>query len=63
VHDFPERAKRDVEIRDRMEDEGWLVVRFHHAGEWLEVTRLYPSVFGNQSSTNSPISAGDHHKL
>jgi very-short-patch-repair endonuclease len=49
VHDFPERAARDVVIRDRMEDEGWLVVRFHHAEEWLQVAQSYPSVFGSPS--------------
>ena len=46
VHDFPERAARDAEIRERMEDNGWLVIRFHHAEEWQEVAQRYPSVFG-----------------
>jgi len=52
VHDFPERAARDVQIRERMEDEGWLVVRFHHAEEWLAVAQKYPSVFGCPTGSN-----------
>jgi very-short-patch-repair endonuclease len=52
-HDFPERAARDKELRERMEDRGWLVIRFHHAEEWLAVAAKYPSVFGKPSSASS----------
>ena len=58
VHDFPERAERDVAIRERMEDNGWLVIRFHHAEEWLAVAQKYPSVFGGSSGTNGQSGAG-----
>jgi very-short-patch-repair endonuclease len=49
-HDFPERAVRDKHLTERMEDIGWLVVRFHHAEEWLAVIERYPSIFGKPSS-------------
>ena len=52
VHDFPERAARDVAIRERMEDNGWLVIRFHHAEAWLTIAQNYPSVFGQPSGAN-----------
>lgn len=45
-HDFPDRDARDKQLRERMEDIGWLVIRFHHAEEWLAVVERYPSVFG-----------------
>ena len=60
VHDFPERAARDVEIRERMEDNGWLVIRFHHAEEWLTITQSYPSVFGAHSGSDRPSGTGGH---
>jgi hypothetical protein len=60
VHDFPERAARDVGIRERMEDNGWLVVRFHHAEEWLTIAQSYPSVFGRPSGPNGPSGTGGH---
>ncbi|MGA2662429.1 MAG: helicase-related protein, partial [Verrucomicrobiota bacterium] len=56
VHDFPERAARDAQIRDRMEDAGWLVIRFHHTGEWLAVAQRYPSVFGPPSGSQASAS-------
>jgi ATP-dependent helicase YprA (DUF1998 family)/very-short-patch-repair endonuclease len=52
-HDFPERAARDKNLTERMEDIGWLVIRFHHAEEWLAVIERYPSVFGKPSVSSS----------
>jgi ATP-dependent helicase YprA (DUF1998 family) len=52
-HDFPERDARDKQLRERMEDLGWLVIRFHHAEEWLAVAAKYPSVFGKPSVPSS----------
>jgi len=45
-HDFPDRQERDVTITDRMEDAGYLVIRFHHEADWEEVVRRFPSIFG-----------------
>ena len=56
VHDFPERAARDAQIRDRMEDAGWLVIRFHQAAEWLAIAQRYPSVFGPPSGSQASAS-------
>ncbi|MDR1280493.1 MAG: DEAD/DEAH box helicase [Opitutaceae bacterium] len=52
-HDFPDRAARDNALRERMEDLGWLVIRFHHAEEWLAVVARYPNVFGKPSVSTS----------
>jgi ATP-dependent helicase YprA (DUF1998 family)/very-short-patch-repair endonuclease len=45
-HDYPQRAKRDLEQTSAMEDSGWTVIRFHHADDWPAVVARYPHVFG-----------------
>jgi hypothetical protein len=39
-----------------MEDVGWLVIRFHHAEEWLAIVGRYPSVFGQPADLGSASS-------
>ena len=45
-HDFPDRQKRDEEITPRLEDNGYLVIRFRHDDEWSGIVAKYPSIFG-----------------
>ena len=47
-HQFPDRAARDREQETRLEELGYLVVRFQDESEqsWESIVRLYPSVFG-----------------
>ena len=45
-HEFPERQERDRVQADCMEDHGWTVIRFRSGGDWDEVIRRYPSLFG-----------------
>jgi very-short-patch-repair endonuclease len=46
-HDFPERQNRDKVQYACMEDAGYQVIRFHHAENWEEVVKRFPSVFGS----------------
>ena len=48
-HDFPERQTRDQAQNVCMEDAGFQVIRFHHADNWGDVVKSYPSVFGSLS--------------
>ena len=48
-HDFPERQTRDQAQNVCMEDAGFQVIRFHHADNWGDVVKNYPSVFGSIS--------------
>jgi ATP-dependent helicase YprA (DUF1998 family)/very-short-patch-repair endonuclease len=45
-HDMADIAMRDVQAEYRLEDLGWLVVRFRYDEAWDEVVRRYPNVFG-----------------
>ena len=58
-HQFAARAARDAEKQKRMEDLGYIVVRFRHddRGEWDKLIAEYPSVFGAPAAT--PIAAAD----
>jgi ATP-dependent helicase YprA (DUF1998 family)/very-short-patch-repair endonuclease len=45
-HDFPSRQARDIAQTECMEDLGYLVIRFHHTGDWEGILAKYPSLFG-----------------
>ncbi|MDE2125265.1 MAG: DEAD/DEAH box helicase [Armatimonadetes bacterium] len=45
-HDFPDRQARDEQQTVCMEDQGYIVVRFHHQANWDEIIAKYPSLFG-----------------
>ena len=36
-HDYPDRQARDRQQTTSMEDAGWTVIRFGHAGDWVEI--------------------------
>jgi very-short-patch-repair endonuclease len=62
-HDHDGQRKTDRAQQDALEDQGYSVVRFHHAADWLEVLRSFPSVFGQLPSmpppgTSAPPDAG-----
>lgn len=46
IHDYPERAKRDEEQRDCLEDLGYTVIPFGHQDNWSEIIARFPHVFG-----------------
>jgi very-short-patch-repair endonuclease len=45
-HDFPERAARDAQCVDALEDQGWTVLRFGHGDDWSRIVGQNPSLFG-----------------
>lgn len=46
-HDDPTQQARDRMQTDALLDAGFpMVVRFHHAADWRDVVKTYPSVFG-----------------
>jgi very-short-patch-repair endonuclease len=48
-HDFPDRARRDADRTEAMEDAGFTVIRFHHQDDWDRILARYPHVFGRPS--------------
>jgi len=44
-HDEPRQQAEDLRQQERLEDLR-MVIRFHHAADWLAIFRRYPSVFG-----------------
>lgn len=46
AHDFPDRARRDADQTEAMEDAGLTVLRFHHQDDWDRILGRYPHVFG-----------------
>ncbi len=44
-HKYPERAKRDAQQTDCLEDLGWTVIRIDN-DDWGSVVAQYPSIFG-----------------
>ena len=46
VHDFPDRAKRDAEVRGRLDRTGFCVVRAGADDSWPTVVADYAFVFG-----------------
>jgi len=48
-HDYPERAKRDLQQIECMEDAGWTVIRFTHRDDWDAILKQYRGIFGGCS--------------
>jgi len=45
-HDYPDRARRDEEQTNCMEDLGYTVLRFKLEEDWEEQIQKYPNIFG-----------------
>jgi len=43
---YPERAQRDAEYREDLEDNGYMVLRFGEPGEWARLFAQFPHIFG-----------------
>jgi len=43
---YPERAQRDREYREDLEDNGFMVLRFGEPGEWARLFAQFPHIFG-----------------
>ena len=46
VHEYPERAERDLQQTECLEDMGYTVIRFGHQDDWSEIVAQFPYVFG-----------------
>jgi very-short-patch-repair endonuclease len=46
VHDYPERQKRDIDLKNRLEDKGYLVLRFSIKDEWKKFLMQHQALFG-----------------
>jgi very-short-patch-repair endonuclease len=51
VHDRPDLIREDQEITDRLMDNGYIVIRFHHAADWNAIVAKHPDVFGEPHKT------------
>jgi len=47
IHDYPERAARDAQKRESLENFGYTVIAFRHQDDWRETIAHFPGVFGN----------------
>jgi ATP-dependent helicase YprA (DUF1998 family)/very-short-patch-repair endonuclease len=45
-HEYPQRQARDKEQMDKLEDEGYLVIRFGHQDNWMSIIQNHPYIFG-----------------
>jgi very-short-patch-repair endonuclease len=46
-HDTPDQIQKDDEITIRLQELGYVVIRFHHSrDDWNEVFRRHPDIFG-----------------
>ncbi|MFI5460552.1 MAG: DUF559 domain-containing protein [Isosphaerales bacterium] len=46
THDFPDRQQRDREVTTKMEDAGFIVIRFGHGADWDKILADHPNLFG-----------------
>ena len=53
VHDYPERAERDNNQTDCLEDLGYTVIRFGHQDDWDKIIAKFPHVFGAKRQSES----------
>lgn len=46
VHEYPERAERDAQQTDCLEDNGYTVIRFSNQDDWDRIIEKFPHIFG-----------------
>lgn len=45
-HDEPDQMRKDEEIMQRLMEMGYIVIRFHHLADWIEIINRHPDIFG-----------------
>jgi hypothetical protein len=45
-HDTPEQIRADEVITGKLQEIGYIVIRFHHRADWREIFLRHPDVFG-----------------
>ncbi len=48
-HYNEQQQQKDVEQQEKLEDQGYTVIRFHHTDDWEYILRQYPSLFGKMT--------------
>jgi very-short-patch-repair endonuclease len=56
IHDYLDRQHRDVEATCRMEDAGYIVVRFGHRDDWDAILAAHSGIFGRPQPVR-PVAA------
>ena len=46
-HDEPEQRRADAAVTERLQDAGYVVLRFHHKADWDAAFRAHPDIFGS----------------
>ncbi len=46
LHEYPERAQRDADQTECLEDLGYTVIRFRHQDDWEGIIAKFPHIFG-----------------
>lgn len=46
VHDTPDQIKADDEININLLEHGYIVIRFHHKDNWMDIIDQHPDIFG-----------------
>ncbi len=46
IHDYPDRARRDKDQEECLQNAGKWVIRFRHSDDWEKIIAAKPSVFG-----------------
>jgi hypothetical protein len=58
IHDFPERAQRDSDAAEHMENLGITVLRFNHKDDWDTIIARFPNIFGTPQAIAVESAAG-----
>lgn len=48
-HDEADQIRNDEDITRRLMETGYIVIRFHHKADWIEIFRRHPDIFGTAS--------------
>ncbi|MCL4502400.1 MAG: DEAD/DEAH box helicase [Deltaproteobacteria bacterium] len=48
-HDEPSQLREDEAITQRLMEQGYAVIRFHHLADWNEIFSSHPDIFGRPS--------------
>ena len=52
-HDYPDRQQRDQQVTAKMEDLGFIVLRFGHNTDWGLIVTDHPNVFGKPQAVQT----------
>jgi very-short-patch-repair endonuclease len=59
-HDYPDRQQRDHALTTRLEDLGFIVLRFGHLADWDVIVAGHPNVFGRPQAVQTGTLRAKH---